>query len=92
MAKFLPNARISFIHGQPSWVNGRLVVPMYHPAAALHQPSLKSTIIADFSALPKAIEQAKRVKPRADASEKRENTPDLTQTKPEPPAEQLSLF
>lgn len=92
MAKFLPNARISFIHGQPSWVNDRLVVPMYHPAAALHQPSLKSTIITDFSNLPKAIEKAKRVKPRSEASENLEATEDQTQPKNESPAEQLSLF
>ncbi len=92
MAKFLPTARISLVHGQPSWVNDRLVVPMYHPAAALHQPSLKSTIIADFSNLPKAIEQAKRVKPRNEVSEKIEKTEDHNQSKIEPPAEQLSLF
>ena len=92
MAKFLPTARISLVHGQPSWVNGRLVVPMYHPAAALHQPSLKSTIITDFSNLPKAIEQAKRIKPRNEASEKIEKTEDELQSKIEPPAEQLSLF
>lgn len=92
MAKFLPTARISLVHGQPSWVDGRLVVPMYHPAAALHQPSLKSTIITDFSNLPKAIEQAKRIKPRTDRSEIPETTPVLQNMKPESPAEQLSLF
>ena len=92
MAKFLPTARISLVHGQPSWVNGRLVVPMYHPAAALHQPTLKSTIISDFSNLPKAIEQAKRTNPRNKASDKNEITEDQTQSKNEPPAEQLSLF
>ncbi len=92
MAKFLPTARISFVHGQPTWVNGRLIVPMYHPAAALHQPSLKNTIIADFSALPKAIEQAKRITPRNEESEKIDKTEDQTQSKIEPPAEQLSLF
>jgi DNA polymerase len=65
---------------------------MYHPAAALHQPSLKSTIITDFSNLPKAIEQAKRINPRNEASEKIEKTEVQTQSKIEPPAEQLSLF
>jgi DNA polymerase len=92
MAKFLPNARISFVHGQPSWVNGRLVVPMYHPAAALHQPSLKSTIIADFSALPKAIEQAKQVKPRVEITEKPAIKPEAGEMNSEQPAEQLKLF
>ena len=31
---------------------------MYHPAAALHQHSLKKTIEADFSRLPVIIDQA----------------------------------
>lgn len=92
MSKFLPYARISLVHGQPTWVNGRLIVPMYHPAAALHQPSLKSTIIADFSALPKAIDQARKVKPQAATREDQLLNLEKEEVKPEPPAEQLSLF
>ncbi|MGH2581735.1 MAG: uracil-DNA glycosylase family protein, partial [Anaerolineales bacterium] len=34
MARFLPNARISQVHGQAMKVRGRTIVPMYHPAAA----------------------------------------------------------
>ena len=49
MHKFLPNARISQAHGQAVRVKGRLVVPFYHPAAALHQPSLRPTVEADFA-------------------------------------------
>ncbi|MEN6529727.1 MAG: uracil-DNA glycosylase [Anaerolineaceae bacterium] len=59
MGKFLPNARISEIHGKPIWVHERLIVPMYHPAAALHQPTLKPAVIADFKALPAAILNAR---------------------------------
>lgn len=55
MAHFLPNAKISDIHGQALNVRSRLVVAMYHPAAALHQQSLKSTIEADFARLPELI-------------------------------------
>lgn len=62
MAHFLPNAKISSAHGKATWVNGRLVVAMYHPAAALHQPSLKETVLNDFSHLPEFIQQAKKVK------------------------------
>ena len=62
MAKFFPMARISAIHGKAAWVSDRLVVPMYHPAAALHQPLLKNDIIADFKALPNAIEEAQKKK------------------------------
>lgn len=60
MAHFLPNAKISSTHGNATWVNGRLVVAMYHPAAALHQPSLQETVLADFSHLPEFIQQAKK--------------------------------
>ncbi len=80
MARYLPNARISSVHGRATRVNGRLVVAMYHPAAALHQPSLKSAIEQDFSHLPEFINQtaqtAETQKPPSD--------------NPEP--KQLSLF
>jgi len=59
MARFLPNVRISEVHGQPAWVKGRLIVPMFHPAAALHQPSLKTSVERDFARLPEWIEQAR---------------------------------
>ncbi|MFQ5922602.1 MAG: uracil-DNA glycosylase family protein [Anaerolineales bacterium] len=55
MARFFPNARISAIHGKAQRIGNRLVMPMYHPAAALHQPSLRKTIQADFGKLPELI-------------------------------------
>ena len=66
MGHFLPNARISVIHGRSSWVNGRLIVAMYHPAAALHQPALRDAILADFANLPKILSQAFADKAHAD--------------------------
>jgi DNA polymerase len=59
MAKWFPNERISRIHGQPRTFGKRVVVPMYHPAAALHQASLRSTIEADFERLPRILAQAR---------------------------------
>jgi DNA polymerase len=56
MARYFPNARISRIHGKPAEIDGRLIVPMYHPAAALHQPSLRETVQEDFAKLPALIE------------------------------------
>ncbi len=58
MARFLPFSKISEIHGQAVKVQDRLIVAMYHPAAALHQRSLKSTIEADFARLPELIAKA----------------------------------
>ncbi|HEX5164277.1 MAG TPA: uracil-DNA glycosylase [Thermomicrobiales bacterium] len=59
MSKWFPNERISRIHGQPRTFGKRVVVPMYHPAAALHQASLRSTIEADFERLPRILAQAR---------------------------------
>lgn len=58
MGYFIHNGKISSIHGRPFWSNGRMAVPMYHPAAALHQPSLRRVIKEDFGKLPELIEKA----------------------------------
>ena len=58
MGLFIPNAKISSIHGQAMQIKGRLVVPMYHPAAALHQGSLKPVVESDFARLPELIAKA----------------------------------
>ncbi len=58
MARAFPKARISRIHGQPRKVGGVVYYPMYHPAAALHQPSLRRTVEEDMRRIPELIEQA----------------------------------
>ncbi len=63
MARFMPEAKISAVHGQARKVDGRLVVAMFHPAAALHQPSLKQAIIDDFKKLPALIAAAEKAAP-----------------------------
>ncbi len=88
MAKFLPNAKISDIHGQPQWIHGRLIVPMYHPAAALHQPKWRPALIEDFSKLPEWVKQAREQRPQAIETQ---NSP-ITAEKDMDEPEQLSLF
>lgn len=81
MNLLLPNAKISQVHGQAVKVRGRLVVPMYHPAAALHQGSLRPVLKEDFSRLPELIATA------VDApAQEFEKKPDEDEPK------QLSLF
>lgn len=58
MARWFPSARISRIHGQARRVGDRLIVPFYHPAAALHQPSLRQAVLEDFAKLPEYVGQA----------------------------------
>src|SRR3954447_13779375 len=79
MARWFPGERISRIHGQPKRVGRRLIVPMYHPAAALHQQALKATIQEDFSRLPKILAEAEAAKQAEESAG-------------EPPPEQMSLF
>ena len=51
MAKFLPGESISRIHGRPRKVEGLTIFPVYHPAAALHQPALRGALEGDFASL-----------------------------------------
>lgn len=57
MGVFLPNVgKISTVHGRAfRRPDGKVYVPFFHPAAGLHQASLKATIEADFLKLPKII-------------------------------------
>jgi DNA polymerase len=59
MSKFMPGAKISQVHGQMRKVGNRYVIAMFHPAAALHQASLKPAILADFAKLPELLKQAR---------------------------------
>ncbi len=97
MGKFMPNAKISEVHGQPVWTHGRMVIPMYHPAAALHQPSLKTSLERDFARLSDLIQQAHQHNQPQNPAETLETAPQKPTDKPaSPPQEdtptQLSLF
>ena len=65
LAKYFPGDSISKVHGQERRVGSVVVVPMYHPAAALHQGALRSVIEADFKKLPAILEKARRDAERA---------------------------
>ena len=80
MEYFLPDARISVIHGQPKRIKVLLpeyvgqsgdgttersavtwvILPLYHPAAALYNGGLRQTLIDDFQTLPTIIETLKK--------------------------------
>src|SRR5579884_2956133 len=85
MAKFFGSEKISAIHGRARKIDGRICFAMYHPAAGLHQASLKDTIRADFKKIPQVIAEAERM--AAEGKMKAEPP----KPKEEPP-QQLSLF
>ena len=62
LARYFPGERISKIHGQPKEIDGRYVVPMYHPAAALHNGSLRPELEADFKKLPRLLAEFDRAR------------------------------
>ena len=68
MYRYFPGASITKIHGQPKRVDNRLIVPMFHPAAALHQERWKPLIIEDFMRLPSYVAQAEQFAPPQDPS------------------------
>jgi DNA polymerase len=55
MSRFFPGESISRIHGIPRKRGNVVYFPMYHPAAALHQPSLRRYLESDIRKLPDII-------------------------------------
>ncbi len=58
MAKFFPGKTISKIHGTAQKWNDIVCFAMYHPAAALHQQSLRNTIEEDMKKIPSLLTKA----------------------------------
>jgi len=56
---FLPDLQISQVHGQPKRYNGQVYLPLFHPAAALYNGSMKQTLIDDFVAIPLILKKIK---------------------------------
>jgi uracil-DNA glycosylase len=80
--RFLPKAKISQIHGAHSLLQGRVVLAMYNPAAALHREELRETVVHDFTyALPAAFTEAQRLAAEGKLGESDGGSP-----------EQLTLF
>jgi len=76
MALFFPQKSIGKIHGTAEKRDGVIYFAMYHPAAALHQQSLKETIKADMLKIPPLLAQ----------------TEALPEAKKEPETKQLNMF
>ena len=82
MTRWFVDKKISEIHGKPRKIGDLVILPMYHPAAALHQPSLRSVLADDFKKIPGILKEMANLKEEAveDASRK------------DKPPEQLSMF
>jgi len=84
MGKFMPGVKITQVHGQMRKIDGRFVIAMFHPAAALHQAALKPAILADFARLPQLLEVARKA---ADVPGKAPVQTAVPENKPAKPAQ-----
>ena len=61
MAMFFPGKSISKIHGTAQKRDNVIYYAMYHPAAALHQQSLRQAIEADMLKIPALLAQTENI-------------------------------
>ena len=97
MARWFPGKTISRIHGQPQRFGDRMVMPMFHPAAALRRGDLRSVIAADFARIPALLEEARAARDGGPAEGPIEDAADATSdavatSQPLPPTEQRALL
>ncbi len=76
MAPFFPGKSISKVHGTAQKKDGVIIYAMYHPAAALHQQSLRKEIEADMLKIPALLAEARA----------------MSRAQYEPQPQQLNLF
>jgi uracil-DNA glycosylase len=57
LAHFARGAKIGEVHGTEIVERGRTLFPLYHPAAALHNQSLRATLVEDARALGRALSE-----------------------------------
>lgn len=55
MDSLLPGLKISEVHGQPKRYRGQVYMPLFHPAAALYNGSMRQTLLDDFSRIPAVL-------------------------------------
>ena len=92
MGHFINNGKISSIHGRSFWSNGRMIIPMYHPAAALHQPSLRQVVVDDFKKLPDMVSEAQETRRNNPNLSSMNELEPLSDSEEDGSTQQLSLF
>ena len=95
LGRYLPGARIGAVHGRMRRsFAGLHVFPMYHPAAALHQASLRETLFGDMRGLPAALLAAREAieSERAASAQAEAPAPVEVPATSAADAEQMTLF
>jgi DNA polymerase len=58
---FLPQLKISDVHGQPKRFKGNIYLPLFHPAAALYNGGLRQVLIDDFLNIPQILNKIQTI-------------------------------
>ena len=65
MNRYFPDLKISEAHGNAfassKWGRKQVFLALYHPAAALYNGSMKSTLVADFNKIPAILAKIKEI-------------------------------
>jgi uracil-DNA glycosylase family 4 len=89
MGRYFPGGKITQIHGQPKYADGRAYLPLFHPAAVLRNPTLEPQMEADFRRILEVIAEVKKQRGKTTKSEDKSEPPP---SGPSTPPKQLSLF
>ncbi|MBU6389432.1 uracil-DNA glycosylase [Patescibacteria group bacterium] len=57
LGHFIPNLKISEVHGQPKRYRGQIYLALYHPAVALYNGSMRQTLQEDFYNIPRVLKK-----------------------------------
>ncbi len=55
MDSLLPGLQISKVHGKPKRYQDQVYMPLFHPAAALYNGSMRQTLMEDFAKIPQVL-------------------------------------
>ncbi len=66
MGLAFPDVSISRIHGTPKRVGDIVYYPMFHPAAALHQPRYRAQVEQDMRKIPRILAEVVNIAPSDD--------------------------
>ena len=84
LASFVPGETIGKSRGKARFMGPFTLFPMYHPAAALHQPNLRQVIVEDFEKLSLLLKDLH--------SSSQSDVSDASYNKKDTAGEQLSMF
>ena len=84
LARWFPNESIGKLRAKPRRFGETILFPLYHPAAALHNGGLRSTIVEDFRMLGELLKQPRPASAPA--------SPVTESPQPGPQSQQLQMF